>query len=91
MSRYTIREGRELRKRLERVRTEGGVPQLNVERRMRDRIARDLRRLVAQYTGTARQARELLAMLAAAREAGVSCDEHISQLAMRLRKHARAA
>ena len=91
MSRYTIREGRELRKRLERVRIEGGVPQVVVERRMRDRIARDLRRLVAHYTGTARQARELLAMLAAAREAGVSCDDHISELAARLRKHARAA
>jgi hypothetical protein len=86
-----MREGRELRRRLERVRTEGGVPQAEVERRMRERIGRDLKRLVAQYTGTARQARELLTMLAAAREVGVSCDAHISNLAVRMRKPARAA
>ena len=91
MSRYTVREGRELQKRLGRVRAGGGVSQAEVERRMRERIARDLRRLVANYTGTARQARELLATLAAAREVGVSCDDHISDLAARIRKPARAA
>jgi hypothetical protein len=91
MSRHTIQEGRELRKRLENVRAKGGVAQAEVERRMRARIARDLRRLVATYTGTARQARELLATLAAAREVGVSCDGYISDLASRIRKPARAA
>jgi hypothetical protein len=58
---------------------------------MRTRIARDLRRLVATYTGTARQARELLTALAAAHEAGVSCDGYISDLALRMRRPARAA
>jgi len=91
MSRYTAQEGRELRRRLDAVQAKGGVPQAEVERRMRARITRDLRRLVASYTGTARQARELLTALAAAREAGVSVDGYISELASRLRKPARAA
>ena len=91
MSRHTSHEGRELRRRLERARAEGGVPQAEVERRMRLRIARDLEPLVSTYKGTARQARELLAAFATAREAGVSCDKPISLLATRIRKPARAA
>jgi hypothetical protein len=56
---------------------------------MLGRIERDLRRLVRNYKGSARQAKQLLEALVIARDAGVTaCDEIERELAERLRKQA---
>lgn len=87
MSRYTAEEGRELARRLAKTRATGGVPHAQVRREMLIRIERDLRKLVRDYKGSARQAKQLLEALVIARDAGVgACDEIERELAERLRK-----
>ncbi len=52
-------------------------------------MERELRQLVRQYKGTARQAKQLLEALVTARNAGVAaCDEIERELAERLRERA---
>jgi hypothetical protein len=52
-------------------------------------MERELREMVRNYKGTARQAKQILEALVIARDAGVSaCDEIERELAARLRKRA---
>ena len=89
MSRYTAEEGRELARRLAKAQKNGGVPHAEIRREMLRRIERDLRKLVRDYKGTARQAKQILEALVIARDAGVTaCDEIERELAARLRKRA---
>lgn len=56
---------------------------------MLEDMERELRQLVRQYKGTARQAKQLLEALVTARNAGVAaCDEIERELAERLRERA---
>ena len=87
MSRYTAAEGRELARRLAKVRETGGVPHADVVRETREEMAKELRQMVRAYKGTPRQAKELLEALVIARDYGVGvCDEIERELAERLRK-----
>ncbi len=87
MSRHTAAEGRELARRLAKTRVKGGTPHEVVRREMIEDMERDLRRMVQAYAGTARQAKQLLEALVAAREAGVpACDELERELADRMRR-----
>jgi len=87
MSRYTAAEGRELGRRLAKVRETGGVPHADVVRETREEMAKELRQMVRAYKGTPRQAKELLEALVIARDYGVgACDEIERELAERLRK-----
>ena len=87
MSRYTAAEGRELTRRLAKMRETGGVPHAEIVRETRRAMERDLRKMVRDYAGTARQAKDLLEALVIAREYGVSaCDDIERDLAARLRK-----
>jgi hypothetical protein len=89
---YTPEEGRELTRRLERTLITGGVPHAVVRQEMLDDMERELRQMVRNYRGTARQAKQILEGLVIAREAGVTaCDEIERLLAERLRKPRRAA
>jgi len=89
MSRYTAAEGRELTRRLARMRATGGVPHAEVVRETQKDMERDLRKMVRDYRGSARQAKELLEALVTARAYGVTaCDEIERELAARLRKRA---
>lgn len=84
---YTQEEGRELTRRLKRMRVTGGIPHAVVHREMLEDMERELREMVRNYRGTARQAKQLLEALVIARDAGVpACDEIERELAERLRK-----
>ena len=87
MNRYTAAEGRDLTRRLTKVRETGGVPHAEIVRDTRKAMERDLRKMVRDYRGGARQAKELLEALVIAREYGVkTCDAIERQLAVRLRR-----
>jgi hypothetical protein len=87
MTRHTAAEGRELSRRLAKMNENGGVPHAEIRHEMLVRIERDLRKLVRGYSGTARQAKQLLEALVIARVAGVTaCDEIERELAERLFK-----
>jgi|KBSMisStandDraft_5_1062788.scaffolds.fasta_scaffold533369_2 hypothetical protein len=87
MSRYTAAEGRELSRRLAKMRETGGIPHAEVERETREDMEKDLRQMVRAYKGSPRQAKALLEALVIAREYGVTaCDEIEGELAERLRK-----
>ena len=89
MTRYTAAEGRELTRRLAKMRVTGGVPHAEVVRETQRDMERDLRKLVRDYKGTARQAKQILEALVIARDAGVTaCDEIERELAARLRRRA---
>ncbi|HEY7370703.1 MAG TPA: hypothetical protein VIF57_00900 [Polyangia bacterium] len=89
MSRYTAAEGRELTRRLAKVRATGGVPHAEVVRETQKDMERDLRKMVRDYKGSPRQAKELLEALVIARAYGVAaCDDIERELAERLRKRA---
>lgn len=51
---------RQLKRIGERMSREGGIPHEVIVRRMREDMARELRRMVAAYDGSARKAKELL-------------------------------
>lgn len=86
---YTPEEGRELSKRLEQMRSTGGVAHAAVHQEMLDDMERDLRQMVRDYDGTDSRGRELLEALVIARESGVqACDEIEHELALKLRKTA---
>jgi hypothetical protein len=92
MSRYTAAQGRELTRRLAKVRETGGIPHAEVERETREDMEKDLRQVVRAYKGSPRQAKQLLEALVIARDYGVTaCDEIERELAERLRKPRRAA
>jgi hypothetical protein len=92
MSRYSAAEGRELTRRLAKVRATGGVPHAEIERETRADMEKELRQMVRAYKGSPRQAKELLEALVIARDYGVTaCDEIERQLAERLRRARRAA
>ena len=87
MTRYTAAEGRELTRRLAKMRETGGVPHAQVVQETREDMAKELRRMVRAYKGMPRQAKELLEALVIARDYGVTaCDEIERELAERLRK-----
>ncbi len=87
MSRYTAAEGRELTRRLAKMRETGGVPHAEVVRETRRDMEKDLRQMVRDYKGAPRQAKQLLEALVIARDFGVTaCDEIERDLAGRLRK-----
>lgn len=81
----TPEEGRELTRRLEKMRRAGGVRHEVIVQEILDDMERDLRKLVRDYDGTGSQAKELLGGLVIARESGVkACDEIELALASRL-------
>jgi hypothetical protein len=87
VSRFNAAEGRELARRLAKVRKGGGVPHADMQRDTRKDMEADLRRMVRGYSGSPRQAKELLEALVIARHAGVkACDEIERELAERLRR-----
>jgi len=55
----------------ERMSREGGIPHEVIVQRMRDDMARELKRMVAAYDSTPRKAKELLEGLLIAERAGV--------------------
>ena len=70
-----------------RARTTGGVPHAVVHQEMLEDMERELRQMVRDSKGTARQAKQLLDALVIARDAGLTaCDEIERELAERLRK-----
>lgn len=86
---YTPEEGRELSRRLEEMRSTGGVPDAIVHQEMLADMERDLRQMVRDYDGTDGHAKELLEALVIAREIGVkACDELEHELAHKLPKSA---
>jgi hypothetical protein len=87
VSRYTAAEGRELTRRLAKMRVTGGIPHAEIVRETRKAMEKDLRQMVRDYRGAPRQAKELLEALVIAREYGVTaCDDIERELAERLRK-----
>lgn len=87
VSRYTAAEGRELARRLARVRATGGIPHAEIVAETQKAMERDLRKMVRGYKGSARQAKELLEALVIARDYGVdACDDIERELAARLRR-----
>ena len=67
----TRAEARELKRRSDRVRREGGIPHEVVRREWLAEMERELRSMVRAYDGTARKGRELLEALIIAEEEGV--------------------
>jgi hypothetical protein len=69
------------------MRLTGGIPYAEIVRETQRAMERDLRKMVRDYKGTARQAKELLEALVIARDYGVAaCDDIERELAVRLRK-----
>ncbi len=69
----TRAEARELKRRSEKVRRQGGgTPHAVVRREWLEEMERDLRTMVRGYDGSARKARELLEALLIAEEEGVA-------------------
>ena len=86
---YSPEEGRELARRLEKMRRSGGVPDSVIHQEMLEDMERDLRQMARDYDGSDARAKELLEALVIARESGVkACDEIELELAHRLRKTA---
>ena len=79
----TRAEARELKRRSERVRREGGIPHEVV----RPEMERELRSMVRAYDGTARKGHELLEALIIAEEEGVRAVSEIRhELGEKIRK-----
>jgi len=74
MSRWTVTraEARELARRAERMRREGGVPFAKVEAAMRRDMLKELHRRARAYSGRPRETRELLQLLVIAEAEGVA-------------------
>jgi len=80
-------EARELKRRSERVRREGGIPHEVVRREWLAEMERELRSMVRAYDGTARKGRELLEALIIAEEEGVRAVSEIRhELGEKIRK-----
>ncbi len=80
-------EARELKRRSERVRREGGIPHEVVRREWLAEMERELRSMVRSYDGTARKGRELLEALIIAEEEGVRAVSEIRhELGEKIRK-----
>jgi predicted dehydrogenase len=75
----TRTEARELKRRDEKMRREGGVPHEVVRRQWLAEIERELRAMVRAYDGSARKSRELLEALLIAEEEGVASVADIRQ------------
>jgi hypothetical protein len=91
VSRYTAEEGRELARRLAEARSQGGIPHAEVEERWRSKLAEELRRLVADYTGAPGQesmAKDILETWAVARDAGAPCADIEQELIRKLSRRA---
>jgi hypothetical protein len=83
----TRAEARELKRRSERVRREGGIPHEVVRRAWLAEMERELRSMVRAYDGTARKGRELLEALIIAEEEGVRAVSQIRhELGEKIRK-----
>jgi hypothetical protein len=83
----TRAEARELKKRSEKLRRQGGIPQAVVRREWLAEMERELRAMVRAYDGSARKARELLeALLIAEQEGVVGIAEIRHQLAGKMAK-----
>lgn len=83
----TRAEARELKRRSERVRREGGIPHEVVRREWLAEMERELRSMVRAYDGTARKGRELLEALIIAEEEGVRAVSEIRhELGEKIRK-----
>jgi hypothetical protein len=67
----TRAEARELKRRSERMRREGGIPHEVVRKEWLAEMQRELRSMVRNYDGSARRGRELLEALIIAEEEGV--------------------
>jgi chemotaxis regulatin CheY-phosphate phosphatase CheZ len=77
MSRWTVSraEARELARRDERTRRGGGALLADVEADMRRDMVKELRRMVRNYTGKARETRELLEAIVIAQTEGVTSQD----------------
>jgi len=67
----TRAEARELKRRSDRIRREGGIPHDVVRRKWLAEMERELRAMVNAYDGSARKGRELLEALIIAEEEGL--------------------
>ncbi len=67
----TRAEARELKRRSDKLRREGGIPHETVRRKWLADMERELRAMVDAYDGSARKGRELLEALIIAEEEGV--------------------
>ena len=65
-------EARELKRRSDRMRREGGIPHEIVRREWLAEMERELRSMVRAYDGSARRGRQLLEALIVAEEEGVT-------------------
>jgi predicted dehydrogenase len=68
----TRAEARELKRRSEKTRREGGIPHEVVRRAWLADMERELRAMVRSYDGSARKGRELLEALIVAEEEGIA-------------------
>lgn len=83
----TSAEARELKRRSERMRREGGIPHEVVRREWLAEMERELRSMVRSYDGSARRGRELLEALIIAEEEGVRAVSEIRhELGEKIRK-----
>ena len=83
----TSAEARELKRRSERMRREGGIPHEVVRREWLAEMERELRSMVRNYDGSARRGRELLEALIIAEEEGVRAVSEIRhELGEKIRK-----
>ena len=83
----TRAEARELKRRSDRVRRDGGIPHEVVRREWLVEMERELRSMVRAYDGTARKGRELLEALIIAEEEGLRAVAEIRhELGEKIRK-----
>jgi hypothetical protein len=83
----TRAEARELKRRSDKVRRDGGIPHEVVRREWLVEMERELRSMVRAYDGSARKGRELLEALIIAEEEGVGAVSEIRhELGEKIRK-----
>lgn len=87
----TRAQARELHRIKERTERHGGTPHDEIVRRMHERMARDLRRLVKAYKHPAPEINEILELLALSRAEGLDVAAPLDDLLAKIAVKARAA
>jgi hypothetical protein len=90
-SRITRAQARELEQIRERTAREGGTPHDEVIRRMRERMSRELRKLVRSYRHPSPEINEILELLALSRAEGLDVTAPLDELLEKIVLKARAA
>jgi hypothetical protein len=86
----TPAQARELRRRAERVRRNGGIPQAQVVAQMREDMDSELRAMVRGYKHPGSRLREILECMAVARAHGVDVTESCAKLLDKIAAPARS-